>query len=239
MGGNIKYSWLRMPQGTWKKTSYLVSSKSTICHNWCLLLLTRVPSRRFGGNEGVLLPSALALTATVFVPLVPTGVTTGHVRCLVATRAVLLTVAIDPRRPGTDQSGLRQESLPIFSASFFKRQSSVLWVVGLIQCSNLQLDDCVARGVFLPLFFPLDELLSRRPWVVWRSNLERPRCCFRGGVGASIMEAIVAWTLSSRVSNWVLRAGEVDATEDKFGTLTPCKLFDAYFRARSLADANE
>ena len=50
---------------------------------------------------------------------------------------------------------------------------------------------------------------------------------------------IVAWTLSSRVSNWVLRAGEVDATEDKFGTLTPCKLFDACFRARSLADANE
>ena len=35
------------------------------------------------------------------------------------------------------------------------------------------------------------------------------------------------------------RAGDADATEDKFETLTPCKLFDACFRARSLAEANE
>ena len=200
------------------------TTTTTTCCNWCLLLLARVPNRRFGVNaaEGVLLPSTLALAATVFVPSVPTGVTTGHVGCLVATGAVLLTVAIDPKRSGTNRSGPRQGSLPIFSASFFKRQSSVWWVVGLIQCWNIQLDGRVERSVFcLPLLFPLDELLSRRPWVTWRSDLKRPRCCFRGGVGASIIEAMVACTLSSRVSNWVFRAGEVDTTEDKFETLTP------------------
>ena len=104
--------------------------------SWCLLLLTRVPTRRFGVNtaEGVLLPSALALAATVFVPSVPTGVTTGHVGCLVATGAVLLTVAKDPKRAGANRSGPRQGSLPIFSANFLNRQSSVRWMVGLIQC---------------------------------------------------------------------------------------------------------
>ena len=126
VGGNIKYSWLRMPKGLEKNSSYFVSSTSSCC-SWCLLLLTRVPARRFGINtaEGVLLPSALALAATVFVPSVPTGVTTGHVGCLVATGAVLLTVAKDPKRAGDNRSGPRQGSLPIFSANFLNRQSSV------------------------------------------------------------------------------------------------------------------
>ena len=155
-----------------------------------------------------------------------------------ATGAVLLTVAKDPKRAEAIRSGPRQGSLPIFSTSFFNRQSSVRWVVGLIQCSNVQLAGRVVRGVFSPLFFPLDVLLSRA-WVAGRSDLERTRCCFRGGVGASIIEAIVACTLKRRVSYWVFRAGDVDAIEDKFETLTPCKLFDACFRARSLAEANE
>ena len=189
-----------------------------------MLLLARVPNRRFGVNtaEGVLLPSALALAAIVLVLSVPTGVTTGHVGCLVATGAVTLTVAIDPKRTGTNRSGPRQGSLPILAASFLKRQSSVLWVVGRIHCSNIQLDGRVERGVFaLLLLLPFDVLLSRRPWVAWRSDLERPRCCFLCGVGASISEAMVACTLSSCVSNWVFRAGGVDTTEDKFVTLTP------------------
>ena len=99
--GNIKYSWLRMPQGLEKNSLYFVSSKSSCCR-WCLLPLTLVPARRSGINtaEGVLLPSALSLAATAFVPSVPTGVTTGHVGCLVATGAVLLTVAKDPKRAG-------------------------------------------------------------------------------------------------------------------------------------------
>ena len=96
------------------------------------------------------------------------------------------------------------------------------------------------RGFFaLLLLLPLDVLLSRRPWVAWRSDLERPRCCFLGGVGASISEAMVAWTLSSCVFNSVFRAGGLDTAEDKFVLLTPRKLFDACFRALSLADANE
>ena len=106
--------------------------------------------------EGVLLPSALALAATVFVPAVPTGVTTGHVGCLVATGAVLLTVAKDPKRAGDNRSGPRQGSLPIFSANFLNRQSSVRWVVGRMQCWNVHVNGRVVRDAFFPLLFALD-----------------------------------------------------------------------------------
>ena len=60
-----------------------------------------------------------------------------------------------------------------------------------------------------------------------------------GGAGASTSEAMVACTLSSRVSNRFLRGGGVDTTEVKFVVLRPCKLFDVCLRALSLADANE
>ena len=116
----------------------------------------------------------------------------------------MFTVAIDPKRTGANRSGPRQGPLPIFAASVINRQSSVLWVVGRIQCSNIQVAGRVERGVFallLLLLYRLDTLLSRRPSVAWRSDLERPRFCFLGGVGASISEAMVACTLSSCVSN--------------------------------------
>ena len=117
----------------------------------------------------------------------------------------MLTMAIDPKRTGAIRSGPRQGSLPILAANVLNRQSSVLWVVGRIKCSNIQVDGRVDRGVFtllLLLLYRLDTLLlSRRPWVAWRSDLERPRFCFMGGVGAPISEAMVACTLSSCVSN--------------------------------------
>ena len=47
----------------------------------------------------------LAITATVLVLSVPTGVTTGHWGCLVVTTAVVLTVVIDLKRSGTYRSG--------------------------------------------------------------------------------------------------------------------------------------
>ena len=110
----------------------------------------------------------------------------------------MLTVAIDPKRTGDNQSEPCQGSLPILAASFLNRRSSVLWVVDRMQCSKGQVEGRVERGVFaLLLLLPLDALLSRRPWVAWRSDLERPRFCFLGGVGASISEAMVACTLSS------------------------------------------
>ena len=119
------------------------------------------------------------------------------------TAAVVLTMAFDPKRSGIYCPGLRQGSFPILAASFLNKQSSVLWVVGRIQFSKIQIGGRVERGAFaLLLLLPrLDALLSRRSWVAWRSDLERPRFCFLGGVGASTSEAMVACTLSSRVSN--------------------------------------
>ena len=87
----------------------------------------------------------------------------------------MLTVAIDPKRSGANRSRPRQGSLSILAASFLNRQSSVLWVVGRMQCSKVQVDGRVERGVFallLLLLSRLDTLLSRRPWVAWRSDLE-------------------------------------------------------------------
>ena len=70
-----------------------------------------------------------------------------------------------------------------------------------MQCWNVHVNGRVVRDAFFPLLFALDVLVSLRPWVTGRSDLERPRCCFRGGVGASMIEAIVACTSSRRVSN--------------------------------------
>ena len=64
------------------------------------------------------------------------------------TAAVVLTVAIDPKRLGAYRSGLRQESFPILAASFLNKQFFVLWVVGCIQCSKVQVGDRVERDVF-------------------------------------------------------------------------------------------
>ena len=147
------------------------------------------------------------------------------------TAAVVLTVAIDPKRSETHRPGLRQDSVPIFAASLANRHSSVLWVMGLIRCSKVQVCGHVERGAFalLLLLSRLDALLWRRPWVAWRFDLERPRFFCLVGVGASTSEAMVACTSSSRVSNRLL-GGEVDTTEDKFVAVTPCKLFDACLR---------
>ena len=51
------------------------------------------------------------------------------------TPAVVLTVAIDPKRSETHRPGLRQDSIPIFTASLVNKQSFVLCVVGRMQCS--------------------------------------------------------------------------------------------------------
>ena len=61
-----------------------------------------------------LLPSALVATATVLVLSVPTVVSAE----LEATTAVVLTVAIDPKRSEAHCSRLHQESVPILAASF-------------------------------------------------------------------------------------------------------------------------
>ena len=52
-----------------------------------------------------------------------------------ATAAVVLTVAINPKRMETHRPGLRQDFVSIFAASLADRQSSVLCVVGRMQCS--------------------------------------------------------------------------------------------------------
>ena len=51
----------------------------TCCDQWLLLLATAANVRcGISTSEDVQLPSALAATVTVLVPLVPTGVTRGH-----------------------------------------------------------------------------------------------------------------------------------------------------------------
>ena len=51
------------------------------------------------------------------------------------TAAVVLTVAIDPKRSETYRAALRQDFVPIFAASLANRQSSVLCGVGRMQYS--------------------------------------------------------------------------------------------------------
>ena len=105
--------------------------------------------------EGVLLPSALAITATVLVPSVPTGVTTGHSGCLVVTAAVVLTVAIDLKRSGTYRPGFVRTLSRFFAVSLANRYSSVLWVSPTVLiCAGTWL--CHAAGGFTLLL-----LLSR------------------------------------------------------------------------------
>ena len=96
-----------------------------ICCHRCLLYVATAVHERFGVSTSgnVLLPPPLASTVTVLVPSVHTGVTTGHWGCFVVTAAVVLTVAIDPKRSGMHRPGLRQDSVPIFASRLANRHS--------------------------------------------------------------------------------------------------------------------
>ena len=99
----------------------------------------------------LLLPASTstASTATVSILFVPTVILTGRSSCLDAIPAAV-TVAMDPKRPEEDRSGLRQGSAPISAGD---RQSSVNEFVDLIQCLYVHEIERVARADFPCLLF--------------------------------------------------------------------------------------
>ena len=85
----------------------------------------------------------------------------GHLLCLKVTTVAVLAEVMGPKRREVHHSGLFRGSAPIFAASFANRQSSVLCVVCIIQCSYVHAFGHVAR-----LDLPLLLFLSGRGTLV-------------------------------------------------------------------------